>query len=69
MGALLFFGEVMHSRLRPQRNRFRYPVFFLRVAVDRLDSLRMPLLSVDRWNLFSLHRADHGARDDSDLHT
>jgi len=69
MGALLFFGEVMHSRLRPQRNRFRYPVFFLRVAVDRLDSLRMPLLSVDRWNLFSLHRADHGARDGSDLHT
>ncbi len=68
MEALLFSGEVMHSRLRPRRNRFRYPVFFLRVPVDRLDRLRRPLLSLDRWNLFSLHRRDHGARDGSDLH-
>jgi hypothetical protein len=68
MSALLFFGEVMHSRLRPQRNRFRYPVFFLRVRVDRLDALRRPLLSLDRWNLFSFHRADHASRDGADLH-
>jgi uncharacterized protein len=67
MGALLFSGEVMHSRLRPQRNRFRYPVFFLRFRVDRIDASRTRLLSVDRWNLFSLQRRDHGARDGSDL--
>ena len=64
---LLFFGEVMHSRLRPRRNRFVYRVFFLRVRVDRLDTLRGPLFSLDRWNLFSLHRRDHGARDESEL--
>jgi hypothetical protein len=67
VGPLLFFGEVMHSRLRPRRNRFVYRVFFLRVRVDRLDALRGPLFSLDRWNLFSLHRRDHGARDESEL--
>jgi DUF1365 family protein len=67
MRALLFFGEVMHSRLRPQRNRFRYPVFFVRFPVHRMDSLRATLLSVDAWNLFSVYRRDHGPRDGSDL--
>jgi DUF1365 family protein len=67
MDALLFFGEVMHSRLRPRRNRFRYPVFFLRFRVDAMDEMRGPLLSVDRWNLFSVQRRDHGPRDGSDL--
>ena len=63
----LFFGQVMHSRLRPRRNRFVYRVFFLRVRTDQLDTLRGPLFSVDRWNVFSLHCADHGARDGSGL--
>ncbi len=67
MSALLFFGEVMHARTRPQCNRFRYPVFFLRFRVDRIAALRCALLSVDRWNLLSFHRRDHGARDGSDL--
>jgi len=67
MRPLLFFGQVMHSRLRPRRNRFVYRVFFLRVRTDRIDALRGPLFSVDRWNLFSLHRRDHGARDGSEL--
>jgi len=67
MSALLFFGDVMHARLRPRRNRFRYPVFFLRFRVDCLPALRGPLLSIERWNLFSLHARDHGPRDGSDL--
>jgi uncharacterized protein len=64
---LLFFGEVMHSRLRPRRNRFIHRVFFLSVRVDQIDALRGPLFSVDGWNLFSMHRSDHGARDGSAL--
>jgi DUF1365 family protein len=67
MSALLFFGEVMHSRLRPRLNRFRYPVFFVRFPVHRMQSLRAPLLSVDSWNLISVYRRDHGPRDGSDL--
>jgi len=64
---MLFFGTVMHSRLRPRRNRFTYRVFFLRVALHRLESLRGLLFSLDRWNLFSFNRRDHGPRDGSDL--
>ena len=63
----LYFGEVMHARTRPACNRFRYPVFFLRVRVDAVDDLRRPLLSVNRWNLFSFNLRDHGARDGSPL--
>ncbi len=63
----LCFGEVMHSRVRPVRNRFRYGVYFLRVPLAALESIRGPLLSVDRWNLFSFHRRDHGPRNGADL--
>lgn len=63
----LYFGEVMHARTRPARNRFRYPVFFLRVRVDAIERLRRPLLSVNGWNLFSFDLHDHGARDGSPL--
>lgn len=67
MSALICFGRVMHARLRPTRNVFRYRVFFLRFPVTDLDGLARPLLSVDRFNLFSVHRRDHGPRDGSDL--
>ena len=59
----LMFGSVMHERRRPAANRFVYPVFFLQAPVARLAELRGPLFSLDRWNLFSLHRGDHGPRD------
>lgn len=61
------FGSVMHERHRPAANRFVYPVFFLQVPLSALDALRGPLFSLDRWNLFSLHRADHGPRNGSAL--
>jgi len=63
----IYFGTVMHRRLRPREHSFRYPVYFLRVPVDGIDSLRRPLFSVDRFNVFSFHRKDHGPRDGSDL--
>jgi hypothetical protein len=63
----LMFGAVMHERLRPAANRFVYPVFFLQAPLARLAELRGPLFSLDRWNLFSLHRRDHGPRDGGDL--
>ncbi|HUU73905.1 MAG TPA: DUF1365 domain-containing protein [Burkholderiales bacterium] len=61
----IYFGSVMHARLRPHRNAFRYRVFFMRLPLLRLDRIRNPLFSVNRWNLFSFHYSDHGARDGS----
>jgi DUF1365 family protein len=42
-------------------------VFFLQAPLSALEALRGPLFSLDRWNLFSLHRSDHGPRDGGDL--
>ena len=67
-------GEVLHRRLSPLEHAFRYPAFFLRVPLSWLESVQSGqsasgprLLGVDRFNLFSLHRRDYGARDGSSL--
>ncbi len=61
----LCFGSVMHARLKPKRNSFTYRVFYLRLPLSALARARRPLFSLNRWNLFSFHYADHGARDGS----
>ncbi len=63
--ARLFFGQVMHRRLRPAANRFVYPVYFCLLPLSGLSQSASALFSVNRWNLFSFHFADHGARDGS----
>jgi len=62
----IYFGKVMHRRLRPAQNSFVYPVFFLSVPLTRTESLANRLFSLNRWNVFSLAYADYGARDGSD---
>jgi DUF1365 family protein len=65
----LYRVRVMHHRLRPKRHRFVYRVFTLLLDLDRLEQAgaRLRLLSIDRFNLFSIHRRDHGRRDGSRL--
>ncbi|MEO8164496.1 MAG: DUF1365 domain-containing protein [Betaproteobacteria bacterium] len=65
MNPRLFHGSVFHARLRPRRNAFRYRVFFFRVPLSQLHRLENPVFSINRWNLFSFHYRDHGARDGS----
>ncbi|MGB9150113.1 MAG: DUF1365 domain-containing protein [Burkholderiales bacterium] len=57
----------MHARVRPRQHRFHYGVFFLRMPLSQLSRTSCRFFSVDKWNLFSLHRSDHGAKDGSDL--
>ena len=61
----LYFGRVMHARLRPFSHRFAYRVFSLFVDLDDLPALsrRMMLFSHNRWNMFSLFDRDFGPRD------
>jgi uncharacterized protein len=61
----IFFGRVMHARLRPRRNAFVYRVFFFQLPLSALDATAPPFFSINRWNLFSFRFADHGARDGS----
>jgi DUF1365 family protein len=67
--AALYFGEVMHARLKPIGHRFTYRVMSLLIDLDRLaaaDRLS-PLFGVNRAALYSFSEADHGERDGSSL--
>src|SRR5581483_6604117 len=69
--AALYFGEVMHARLKPMGHRFSYRVMSLLIDLDRLaDADRLsPLFAVNRPALYSFHESDHGERDGSSLRT
>jgi uncharacterized protein len=64
-------GDVLHQRQRPMTHGFRYRTFFLRLPLSWLEGEAAPrpprLLGLDRPNLFSIRRRDHGARDGSSL--
>lgn len=61
----LFLGQVMHRRLRPVAHRFVYPVCYCLLPLSALEAGANRLFSLNRFNLFSFHYADHGARDGS----
>jgi len=60
IAARICFGRVMHLRLHPATHRFSYPVYFLRLPMHALHSVRARAFSVNRFNLLSFHQADHG---------
>lgn len=67
--AALYFGEVMHARLKPVGHRFSYRVMNLLIDLDRLQEAdrQSPLFAVNRAGLYSFNEADHGRRDGSSL--
>ena len=56
----LYLGEVLHRRVKPVANAFRYRVFFLKFPLARVGELSGALFSVNRFNLLSFHFADNG---------
>jgi uncharacterized protein len=67
--AALYFGEVMHARLKPMGHRFNYRVMSLLIDLDRLGvaDRQSPLFGVNRPALYSFNEKDHGERDGSSL--
>lgn len=67
--AALYFGDVMHARLKPLGHRFSYRVMSLLIDLDRLDEAdtASPLFGVNRAALYSFRECDHGRRDGSSL--
>ncbi len=63
----LIHGHVMHDRLRPRRNRFSYPVFYLRLNISRLEEIRSRWFGIDQRRLVSIQTRDYGPRDGSSL--
>lgn len=67
--AALYFGDVMHARLKPMGHRFSYRVMSLLIDLDRLDEADRTsrLFGVNRPALYSFHEKDHGERNGSSL--
>ncbi|MDE1153414.1 MAG: DUF1365 domain-containing protein [Micavibrio sp.] len=63
----IYFGHVMHQRLRPFMHRFRYRIFSLLIDLDELESLQRhgKIISGNRFNIFSVYDRDHARRDGS----
>lgn len=60
----LYIGKVMHQRMQGPAYRFEYRVFSLLIDLDDFE-LNFPglrWLSANRFNLFSVHQRDLGAR-------
>jgi DUF1365 family protein len=57
----LYECQVAHARLKPKRHAFDYAVFMFSVNLDDLPMLDRSLIgfSHNRFNLFSIHDADH----------
>ncbi|WP_022955905.1 DUF1365 domain-containing protein [Perlucidibaca piscinae] len=60
MNSSLLVGEVGHARPRGPHNVFRYGSLLIRFRLSARASLRSPLFSLERWNLFGHHWRDHG---------
>ncbi len=69
LNSALYFGRVMHHRVRPFRHRFTYRVFSLFADLDELERIgeRLPGFSYNRWNILSFWDCDLGPRDGSPL--
>lgn len=62
LGAGLIEGSVMHARLFPRRNAFRYGIYYL--ALPLTGALPVPM---ERRGFLSFDPHDHGPRDGTDL--
>jgi uncharacterized protein len=69
IAAALYFGEVMHARLKPMGHRFSYKVMSLLIDLDRLEiaDRQSRLFGVNRAALYSFNERDHGECDGSPL--
>ncbi len=57
---LIGFGEVRHTRLRPARNAFVYPTFFLMLPMRALHAGNAGALAHNRGAALSFFDCDHG---------
>ncbi len=58
--ALIGFGQVRHTRLRPARNAFAYPTYFLMLPLRTLAHTPCAALARNRRAAVSFYDRDHG---------
>ena len=57
---LMGFGQVRHVRLKPVRNAFNYPTYFLMLPMRSMQQSGSGVLARNRWAALSFHDCDHG---------
>ena len=65
----LFSNIVVHQRLIPFKNRFKYSLISFYIYYDELKSLdtSISFFSYNKFNIFSFYESDHGYRDHRSL--
>ena len=65
----VYFGSVMHMRLKPKRHFFRYKVFSLFLDIDKLAEFDKTswVFRLNKYGMISLYEKDHGDRSTSQL--
>jgi DUF1365 family protein len=58
--ALIGFGEVRHTRLKPAHHAFIYPTYFLMLPLRAMQKGGSTALARNRRGLLSFHDSDHG---------
>ena len=58
--ALIGFGQVRHTRLRPKHHAFVYGTFFLMLPMRKLQAEGSSVLPLNRRGVISFHDVDHG---------
>ncbi len=66
-GPLIGFGQVRHARLRPARNAFAYPTYFLMLPLRRMHREGSGALAHNRRAALSFFDRDHGDGRDNAL--
>ena len=61
----LIKGKVMHHRIFPKTNIFKYDIYYISVPLDRLDDIP---IAYNKFGLMSFFDKDHGKRDGKNLH-
>lgn len=61
---LIFFGNVMHARLFPKKNKFFYGIYYIVLPLSRLNSIP---IAYNCYGFLSFYERDHGGRGEISL--
>lgn len=60
----MLFGKVMHARLFPKQNKFRYGIYYLSLPLSKINTVP---ITYNRFSALSFYDRDHGECDGSAL--
>jgi len=63
----IYKASIYHKRLSPAVHEFQYGGYYILFDIDRIEELSNAVFSIDRFNLLSFYRKDHGFRNGTAL--